>query len=195
MSAQRLAMLFAILLLAAALPARAQTTGKIGVVDIDAVIARSKTVAEAVRKAEQTLDERRVQIEGRLAEIQKARSELDRQRSVMSAEQVQAEEEKIRRQREELDDLQYQTNKELSRIREEVMPPEVDRIIDAVKIVAQEDGYALILPSDSVLFHIDSVDITALVVQKLDRAGAAEAKPRPATPAPQSKAPARDRDR
>ena len=195
MSAQRLAMLFAILLLAAALPARAQTTGKIGVVDIDAVIARSKTGAEAVRKAEQTLDERRVQIEGRLAEIQKARSELDRQRSVMSAEQVQAEEEKIRRQREELDDLQYQTNKELSRIREEVMPPEVDRIIDAVKIVAQEDGYALILPSDSVLFHIDSVDITALVVQKLDRAGAAEAKPRPATPAPQSKAPARDRDR
>lgn len=193
MLAQRLAMLFAILLLAAALPARAQTTGKIGVVDIDAVIARSKTVAEAVRKAEQTLDERRRQIEGRLAEIQKARSELDRQRSVMSAEQVQAEEEKIRRQREELDDLQYQTNKELSRIREEVMPPEVDRIIDAVKLVAEEDGYSLILPSDSVLYHIEAVDITPLVVQRLDRAGAAEAKPRPATP--QSKAPARGGNR
>lgn len=166
-SLHRLSFLFALALILAANSALAQS--KIGVADIDKIIERSQTVSQAVKKAEATLKTRQNEIESKMNELQQSRQELERKRSVMSEDQVKSEQEKISRQTEQIKDLQYQTNKELSRIRQEVMPPEVDRIMEAVRQVARTDGYDVILPAETVLFHADKTDITSLVIQLLDK--------------------------
>lgn len=169
---RRLSLVMALALMLMAPAAFAQS--KFGVVDVDKIIARSRTVSQAVKAAEAKLKVRQDQIDARMTEMQSARQELDRKRSVMSEDQVKAEEDKINRQREAIEDLQHETNKELARIRQEVMPPEVNRIMEAVRQVANTEGYDLILPAETVLFHAEKVDITPLVIQLLDKNSAAE---------------------
>lgn len=174
MTTQTLRRLSLVMVLAMTLLAPAFAQSKIGVVDVDKIIARSRTVSQAVKAAEAKLKVRQDQIDAKMTEMQSARQELDRKRSVMSEDQVKAEEDKIMRQREAIEDLQHTTNKELARIRQEVMPPEVDRIMEAVRQVANTEGYDLVLPAETVLFHAEKVDITPLVIQLLDKNSAAE---------------------
>ncbi|MEN6624908.1 MAG: OmpH family outer membrane protein [Candidatus Sumerlaeia bacterium] len=169
---RRLSLVMALALMLMAPAAFAQS--KFGVVDVDKIIARSRTVSQAVKAAEAKLKVRQDQIDAKMTEMQSARQELDRKRSVMSEDQVKAEEDKINRQREAIEDLQHETNKELARIRQEVMPPEVNRIMEAVRQVANTEGYDLVLPAETVLFHTEKVDITPLVIQLLDKNSAAE---------------------
>ncbi|MCE5231402.1 OmpH family outer membrane protein [bacterium] len=153
------------------LVASARAEGKIGVVDVDQIIARSRTVSEAVKKAEASMKERNDQIQSKISEMQSAQADLERRRSVLSEDQLKSEEAKILKQKEDVEDLQHETNKELARIRQQVMPPEVNRIMEAVREVAKRDGYDLVLPAETVLYSVDRINITPLVIQLLDKGG------------------------
>ncbi len=161
----------ALLALVAAHPAPAQDTTptRIAIVNIDEIIARSSSIGEAVRRAEGTLRERQQQVDEKMEALRQSREDLARRRSVLGEEQIRAEEEKQLRLREEIQDLQHETNKELSRIQQQAMPPEVDRIMVAVREVALREGYDMVLTAEFVLFHSERVDLTPLVVQHLDR--------------------------
>lgn len=151
--------------------ARAQGT-KIGVVDIDRVVSESKSVSAAVKKTQDSVQKRNDEIQARYKELQSARADLERRRSVMSEEQAKNEDERLTKQEEEVKDMAYAADKEMARVRQKVMDPEFKRIMSAVEEIAKRDGYDLILPKRAALYSADRIDITPMVIQLLDKAGA-----------------------
>lgn len=150
--------------------ARAQGT-KIGVVDIDRIVAESKTVAAAVNKTQDSVKKTNDEIQAKYKDLEAARADLERRRSVMSADQVKSEEERLAKQEEEIKDMAYAADKEMARVRQKVMDPEFKRIMSAVEEIAKRDGFDLILPTRAALYFADRIDITPMVIQLLDKAG------------------------
>jgi len=187
-------LLAGVLLLGLVVPAGAQSKPtRIAVVDVDQVSRRSASIRDAVKEAENRVKPQSERADAKLRELQGMRQNLNERRSVLKPEEVTAEESKIQKMSEEINDLQYEVNKEIDRVQREVMEPQVKRIMRTVDDVARREGYDLVLGSDKVLFHGEALDLTPLVIQALDQQGAhpaaaasstsstQEAKPKSAT--------------
>jgi outer membrane protein len=153
---------------------------KIGIVDVEAITRRSSSIQAKIRQAEQSVQADQDKIDVKLRDLQQMNQDLTSRRSVLSITEINAQEAKIRSLRDEVDDMQYQINKQLDRIRTEVMDPEVGRIMKTVSDVAKREGYDLIVRSEAVLYSIEKADLTPLVIQALDREDAQSAA-KPAT--------------
>ncbi len=163
-------------------PVAAQRPLKIGYVDVDLARTRSQTIQNAIKAVEDQLKQREGEIETLLREYQRARDQLQTTRTVLSEEQVRAEERKIQAQRDQIENLRLEVERQWRRSATEVIEPAVDRILEAIKRVAKANGYDLVLRSDVVLFGVDGIDLTPLVVQDLDRSAPAPALPDPDPP-------------
>lgn len=180
LSAARRGAAVAVLSLALAAPALAQTAGKtakIGVVDFEQVVRRSRTIQSAVKQAESQLRPQQDKVEAKMREMQSLSQSLSDKSSVLKADDLSSEKERLRAMRQEVDELQFEINKRYERIQSEVMEPEVKRIGQAVENIARAEGFDLVLRSEAVLFHSDAVDLTPMVIQTLDRQSASAAKP------------------
>jgi outer membrane protein len=151
-------------------PAMAQSKApKIGVVNVEQITRRSRSIQNAVKQAEEQVRPQQDRADAKLREMQKIRQNLSDRRSVLKQDEIDAQETRVRALREEVDDLQYEVNKKIDRIQAEVMEPEIKRIKTAVEDVARSEGYDVVLRSESVLYRSDAVDLTPLVIQALDR--------------------------
>ena len=170
--------LAAILLLAAAmnLPAQSTAPTKIGVVDMERIARRSSTIRAKIGQAEQEIQIEREKADLKLKELQRLRQNLRDRQSVLTQQENEEQEKKIGDLREEIGDMDYKINKQLERIQSEVIDPEMHRIIAAIEKIAKTEQFDLILPTETVLFHTDRVDITALVIQELDKEAQTGAK-------------------
>ena len=157
---------------------------KIGVLDFKQVTERSTAIRDMIKKAEAPLAGKKDQIDAKTDDFRQRKERLDQRRSVLTEDQVKAEEDALTTLREQIQDMQYEVNKQYDKLDQEVMQPAVDRIMVIVQSLARKEGYDLILPSEYALFHSDKIDITPLVIQALDREGAI--LPTPAMPDAQS---------
>lgn len=190
-------MLLALLFCAAIIPAQAAFGApKIGVVDVDLITRRSRSIQNAVKQAEGQVRAQSDKVDAKVSQLQTMRQNLNDRRSVLKAEDVAAEQARIDRLREEIDDLKYDVNKQIDRIQREVMEPEVKRVMKTVEDVARSEGYDLVVRAEAVLFRSDAVDLTPLVIQALDRQSGAASRVEPtATPeASEKKAESSDSD-
>ena len=164
-----------VLLCAMALPAWAQSKSpRIGVVDVEQITRRSRSVQDAVKQAEDQVRPQQDKVEAKIREMQTLRQNLSDQRTVIKPEDAESNEGKLRALREEVLDLQNEIDKRFARIQSEVMEPEVKRIMKTVDEIARREGYDLVVRSEAVLFSSDLVNITPLVIQSLDKQSGAE---------------------
>lgn len=171
---------------ATAFAARAQSTPRIGVVDMGLVTSRSRTIQESVRKAEDQVRPDSDRAEAKMRQMQSLRQSLADRRSVMKAEDVKEEQAKISALYDEIEELKFEINKKIKRVKDETMEPELHRVVQTVEQIAKSEGYDLILSADTVLFHTDAVDVTPLVIQALDRGASAAVQTQKSTSAPAS---------
>lgn len=142
---------------------------KIGFVDVDLAATRSKSVQASVKSAEDKLRARQEELDGLYRELRRMQDDLKARRSALSAAEVRKQETAIQDQRDKADALELEVNREVRRTEVEVMGPAVDRILLTVKEVGKKEGFDLILRSDVVLYGVEAVDITAKVIDALDR--------------------------
>jgi Skp family chaperone for outer membrane proteins len=145
---------------------------RIGHVNVQDVAARSTSVRAIVRPIEESIKLKGDDMERALGEYQRARREFDGRRSVLTTEQIEVERERLDKMLDELNAKQADMQARWSKLENEVMAGQIDRIMDAVKQVGRARGYDFLLPSELVLHAADSHDATALVVQWLDRPAA-----------------------
>lgn len=157
------------MLVAGSAPAVQAAETKAGVVDVAEVTRRSSSIQSSVNKAESQVQERQNEVEVKMDALQKKRSELSSRRSILSEEQISKQESELLKLREEIDDLQHEINKQLTRIQSEIMDPEVERVMKAVKAVAKREGYDIVVRAETTLYFSDAVDLTPLVVKELDK--------------------------
>lgn len=146
-----------------------EKTTRLGVVDVERVTRQSETIQGTIRKAEAAVAGQQKKIDSRLEELKRLRLELRQQQSVLSETETAAKEKALRDLKEEIDDIQYEVNKKLERIRIDLMNPEVDRIMATVRKVAEKEGFDLVIRAEMALYFNDKVDLTPLVIQELDR--------------------------
>lgn len=149
----------------------AQSGPRIGYVDVSRAAARSRTIAATVRAAEDQLKLKQEELELKLRDYRRASQELDSRRSVLSEDVIRSEEKKVEKMRDDIELMRLEIDKSLRKTESDVMGPAVDRILQAVNDVARNQGFDLVLRSDVVIYGADSLDITPLVIQQLDRSG------------------------
>lgn len=140
----------------------------IGVLDMQKVVRGS----EMGRKAQE-------EIELRYAELQKSfqneeealaalQEEIEKKSSVWSEEKKQDKAIEFQKLRRDLRVKQDDANLELKQLQEKKLSPIFAILEDVVKKFAEEKGFSIILPSQTVLYAIDSVDITEKVIAALN---------------------------
>ena len=142
---------------------------KFAVVDVELVLKRSVSIQSAIEKADQKVGRKEQLLEQKMDEYQRLRSRLKNRKSVMREKEIREEQARLEERLEEMNDLQYEINKEMARIEREILDPEVKRIEEAVKAVGRDESYSLIVRNESVLFYNPEIDITSTIIRELDR--------------------------
>lgn len=169
-SGRRLPTLLALFVsaLAPSSPAWAEGGLKIGYVDVSRAASQSKSISQAIRTAETELKNKQEVIELMTRDFQAVRRELAAKASVMAPEKIETEEARLQGMRDEIDKVRLEIDQHLRRTETRIMGPAVDRILKSIREVAKEQGFDLVLREDVVLFAVQTLDITPLVVEALD---------------------------
>jgi len=154
---------------AAAAGASAPPAPVIVMVDMQQLVYGSK----AAKGVQAEMDKRRETFSKEVAEqedqLQRARSDLDRQRNAMSAEQLEAKSREFQTKIEELD----RTVQARQRAWQEVAKAAVDKVQDAalqvVAEIAAERHANLVIQKAAVVLGTDGFDVTADALQRLDQ--------------------------
>jgi len=161
---------------------------RIGYVDLDRVASNSALVKERVSSVEQDLLEKQKNFKGKAEQLKQLNQDVTQQESVLTAAQLEQKKTQIRALRDELDRLQYESDKILNNTSRDIIEPVLDEVLAAVERIAKTYGFDLILRGDLVLYASDRVDLTDYVVRELDKkAGTPKSSVSPAsTPARRS---------
>lgn len=139
---------------------------KIGFVNVAQVLQESPQAEEAKKRLEQEFAPRDKRLVAQQKELEKLQEKLNRDAAVMSdSERGKLEREIIAKQRELKraqdefrEDFNIRRNEELGKLQRE--------IFEAIKALAQEEQYDLLL-TDGVVYASDQVDVTGKVQQRL----------------------------
>jgi outer membrane protein len=181
----------ATLALAVALPAAAQNSGKIGVINLQMAITGTKDGQKAGNEMQARFNPRKVEFEQRQSDIGKLQEQLSRGGTTLS------EEERARLTR-EIDQKTKALNRdtedartELDQAEQKIMNELGGGIMAVIDKYAKDNGYVLVLdissPQTPVVYRSDSIEITKDIIELYDKRASSPAvapKTGPAVPAP-----------
>lgn len=139
---------------------------KIGFVNVPKVLEKAPQAESAKKRLEQEFSPRDKALVAQQKEIQALEDKMAKDSAIMSdAERRNIEKDLIAKQREAKraqqefsEDFNLRRNEELGKLQR--------RIVEAIRALAKEDGYDLLL-TDGVIFAADQLDVTAQIQKKL----------------------------
>ena len=172
---------------------------KYACVNTDYVLRNVPDYVDAQKKIDRLVEEWRVEIEEKQAELVHLRSEYEQESFLLPDNLKKRRQEDIRLKEQEIRELQqkrFGADGDLDKRRAELMRPVQDRVYSAIERIAQDKGYAFIFDkagSPTVLFASKKYDISDDVLEALGyRAGMvqeADAEGKQKSSAKKSKAP------
>lgn len=141
---------------------------KIGFVDMDVVFQDSKAVQEQIGRVEDRLDATKKEIDRKMSEYSRLRDGLERQDSVLTDEEKTSRRRRIQELKTEVEDLQYEANKQLRQSESGVVEPVLDAVMATVQQIAKREGYDLVLRGEMVLYGVQSIDLTEQLIREID---------------------------
>jgi outer membrane protein len=156
-------------------PAQAADTQKIGVMDQQAVMERSKTGKSALEEIKQYAATRQKIIEADEQELKDLERTLQESLSKLSEADKQEKQEQFRGKVEAYQRRLQDFNREVQQKQRDMVGEYSKRIADVAQIVAQKEGYLAILDKGNeavlriVLYHHPGLDVTDLIVKEFDR--------------------------
>jgi outer membrane protein len=181
-----LASLTAAVALAYAPPSSAQTTMKVGVVDVQRAVSQTEDGLRAQATLKKLFDSRQQELNRKQQELAKQREEIEKQAKVISKEALQRRLDDWQKQMMELQATFVEYNKELEKKQKELTDPIVERVYGTVKRLANTDGFDIIVDKVAAPYVRSDLDLTDRVIQMANSGGAAP----PPKPAPSGSAPA-----
>ncbi|MFZ2168197.1 MAG: OmpH family outer membrane protein [Methylococcaceae bacterium] len=139
---------------------------KIGFVNIPAVLEKAPQAEKAKKRLEQKFSPRDKQLVSQQKEIQSMEEKLTRDASVMSSSEKNNLEKDILNKKRDAKRAQQEFSEDFNASRNEELGKLQRRIVEAVRAIAKEQEYDLLL-TDGVIYANDQIDITAQVQQKL----------------------------
>jgi outer membrane protein len=140
----------------------------IAVLDMQKVVLSSKLGKEAQKEIEQRVKELETTFKADEETLIALQNEIEKKSSVWSEEKKQDKSIEFQKLRRDLRAKQDDANVELKQLQEKQLAPIFKELEVVVKKFAEDNKYSMILPSQAVLYAIDSVDITDKVTQALN---------------------------
>ena len=140
----------------------------IAVLDMQKVVLSSKLGKEAQKEIEKRVKELEKTFKTDEETLIDLQSEIEKKSSVWSEEKKQDKSIEFQKLRRDLRAKQDDANVELKQLQEKQLAPIFKDLEVVVKKFAEDNKYSMILPSQAVLYAIDSVDITDKVTQALN---------------------------
>ena len=139
---------------------------KIGFVNIPSVLEKAPQAEKAKKRLEQKFSPRDKQLVAQGKEIQSMEEKLTRDASVMSASEKANLEKDIQNKKRDAKRSQQEFSEDFNASRNEELGKLQRRIVEAVRAIAKEDEYDLLL-TEGVIYAKEQIDITAQVQKKL----------------------------
>jgi outer membrane protein len=163
--------------------ARAQAM-KVAVVDTQRAIDQTEDGMRATATLKKVFDSRQQELSRKEAELMKQREELDKQSRVLSQAAIQKQVETWQKQMLELQTTYVEYNKELQKKQRELLLPVQEKVMNAIKLLANHDQYDMIVDKAMVAFVRGDLDLTDRIIQMANNGSVAPPTPGAATGAP-----------
>jgi outer membrane protein len=147
------------------------STIRIGVVDADQVRLQSTTLQRDLKAASAPAEAIQEQLKARQAELQAAVAQYQAQQSVASQQVNDQRLAEIQRLNADSQALAKQMEAAIVEAEQTRLEPMRRRVLDAIAAVARDRGLDMVLSVDRVLYHRPELDLTAVVVARLDASG------------------------
>jgi outer membrane protein len=179
-------------------PAMAQTAPpRIAVIDVRRAIAETEEGLRVQSKLKKLFETRQIDIEGKTRQLQddKAVLEKEAQNPKVDKAILQKKYEKLVQLDGEIQRLQVEAQREMQRKEQEMTGPILAGILEAVKRIAAQEGFEMVLEKSAVPYFRGDLELTDRAIQMYNggtTGGAKGAPPKPgAPPAPTPPGPAR----
>ena len=161
-------------LLAAARPAVAQTTIRIGFVDSQRIFAEYKAAQEAQERFAREIQSWRTEADDRRKQVDALRNELKDQDPLLSEAKRLEKESALQKAVSDYDRFVqdfWGPNGKVQRLNDEMTREVISKVRDAVELLANRQSYDLVLDAadGNVIFGVKSLDLTQQVLDELNK--------------------------
>ncbi len=150
---------------------------KVAIVDVQRAVAQPAEGLRAPATLKKEFDSRQQARNKRPAELQKQKEEIDKQAHVLSQQALQKKYDEWQRQMMEFQSKYVEAQKELEKQQKSLTDPIFEKVMIAIKRVAQSDQYDLIVDRSAVAFSRTDLDLTDRVIQLANGGGSLAPSP------------------
>ncbi len=145
-------------------------TTKIGVVDLQQVIANSKQGKEATAKLKKEYEQKKAKVDKKKAEVERLREELQKKSALLSEKAKQAKQDEYREALRELQHLIDDSKSDLRLKENELRQQLLKQAVEVVQKLAKEKGYGLVIDmSGGVVYAAPSLNLSKEALKRFDK--------------------------
>jgi len=160
---------------------------KMAVVDVQRAVMQTEDGLRAQATLKKIFDSKQQELSKRQVDLQKQKEDIDKQGKVLSQQALQKKVDEWQKQMVELQGTFVEYNKELEKKQKELTDPIFERVLGAIKRIAGQESFDLIVDRATVAFARSDLDLTDRVIQLANGGAAAPGGPgaasAPKTPA------------
>jgi len=149
---------------AEAIPA---SSNKVGFMDLQRTLSETKVGKEAKRRLEQTKKKRQGDLDRQQSALKKAAAQLEKQRMVLKPAVLRQREQELQRDYVKFQETYAQLQQGLMAEENKLVKEIFAKAAPAIKAVAKERGFSLILDKSSALWANNNLDITDAVNKRI----------------------------
>ncbi len=143
--------------------------GEIAILDIEKIAKESKAVHDIQARVSKKQDEFQKEITKKQADLESDQKKLEAKKNILSKEAFEKEQKAFEKKIDALKELVEKRQNALKKASTDSMAKVNDKMKDIIGEIAKEKGLNLILPASQVVFSADSLDISAEVLEKLNK--------------------------
>ncbi|WP_310599130.1 OmpH family outer membrane protein [Desulfobulbus sp.] len=142
---------------------------KIAVIDMKQVLSTSTAGKRAEGVIKQKMDSLQASLKNDENDLIAMQKEGEKKGAAWSDSVKREKAAAFQKKRQELAEKQENANQELRKLREQQVNPVIKKLEEVVSKVAADNGYAIVLPRNVVLYATDAVDISNTVITELNK--------------------------
>lgn len=141
----------------------------VAIIDIDQISKDAKVVKYIAKKISKQRDRYQKEISKKEKGLEKEKEKIEAKKSILSQEALEKQQKKFIEKVRDLKEFAAKRDKTLKSAYSESIKKVNEKVGEIVSEIAQEQELALVLPASQVVYSLDSLDITAQVIEKLDK--------------------------
>lgn len=150
--------------------------GKIGFIDMRAIITSSDAGKQAAAEFKKTFEKRKAAIQQAENELKKLKDALEKQRSVLKQDAIKDKEMDYQKRYRDYQRLVADSNEELAARDQQLSQKMIPEVLKIVNTFGEREGYSLILDINNpvVVFHSKGTDLTKRIVAEMNKTAPAK---------------------